>query len=250
MTEFPELLRIETATLSAWPALATALDGLWLARFARGYTKRSNCLQCLAPSDDANAPERLARMVDLFLLNDLTPIFRVTPLAGPGVTAALDAGNWQPFSETSVLAMPLAPDPLAESAEVRVTEATDPVWIEALGGLVGATPRDTATLTAILGLIAWRTAGILVRDREGETVAAAMAVAAGGIGVCHNVVTHPDRQRQGFGRAAMAAALDWSRAAGATHAALQVVGDNLPALGLYHALGFSEVYRYHYRSPA
>ena len=32
--------QIEGATLTAWPSLLTAHDGLWLWRYARGYTKR------------------------------------------------------------------------------------------------------------------------------------------------------------------------------------------------------------------
>jgi GNAT superfamily N-acetyltransferase len=47
----------------------------------------------------------------------------------------------------------------------------------------------------------------------------------------------------------MRAALDWTRRVGATHAAIQVVSDNVPAINLYTSLGFSEVYRYHYRQP-
>ena len=77
-----------------------------------------------------------------------------------------------------------------------------------------------------------------------------MAVNAAGIGVFHNVVTRAERRGQGFGGAAMRAALNWTREAGAELAVLQVVSDNEPAAGLYHSLGFAEVYRYHYRQPA
>jgi len=255
MTELPSILNIEAATLSAWPAITTALDGLWLARMARGYTKRSNSVQCLDPADDGDAPARLARMVDLFLLNDLPPIFRVTPLAGPGVVAALDAAGWGAFAETRVLAMTLGPKQtfgpkVAESAaHCRISDATDPIWIEGLAQLLGTSPRQLEILTQIVSLIAWRNAGILLRDANGETVAAAMAVNAGGTGVYHNVVTRADRRGEGFGRAVMAAALDWTRQAGAESAAIQVVDDNVPAIKLYRSLGFSEVYRYHYRMP-
>jgi ribosomal protein S18 acetylase RimI-like enzyme len=47
----------------------------------------------------------------------------------------------------------------------------------------------------------------------------------------------------------MHAALNWTRAAGATEAAIQVLGSNAPAIGLYTSLGFVEAYRYHYRRP-
>lgn len=250
MTEMPSIARIEAATFSAWPAISTAMDGMWLARFARGYTRRSNSIQCLDPQDDGDAAARLDRMVELYLLNDLTPIFRVTPLVGPGVLAALDAGGWQRSEESRVMAMALPAEQIEEPAGLRVSEAIDEIWIEGLAALIGATGRNLEALRQLLNLIAPRNAGILVRDHEGETVGAAMAVNASGIGVYHNVVTRPDRRGQGFGRAAMAGALRWSQSVGAQYGALQVIGDNEAGLGLYTSLGFSEVYRYHYRQPA
>lgn len=244
----PAIARLEAAVISAWPSISSALDGSWLARFARGYTKRANSVQCLDAADDGDAPARLRRMVDLFLLNDREPIFRVTPLAGPGVIAALDADGWQGFEESRVLGMPLTAD-FAELAEARITDATDRNWLEAFAGLAGIDRRSRETLALIVGLIAHRQAGLLIRDAAGEPAAAALAVDAAGIGVYHNVVVRPDLRGQGLGRAVMHAALNWTRQAGATHAAIQVVSANTPAVNLYTSLGFEEAYRYHYRRP-
>jgi GNAT superfamily N-acetyltransferase len=247
MSELSSILSLETATISSWPAITTALDGLWLARLARGYTKRSNSVQCLDPDDDGDAAGRLQRMVDLFLRNDRDPLFRVTPLAGPGVLAALDAGGWAPFEESRVLAMPLGEYP--EPDGVRFYDGADRNWLEAFTGLAGIDRRSAATLALLLDLIAWPQAGVLLRDSGGEPVAAALAVAAGDIGCYHNVVVRTDSRGKGLGRAVMHAALNWTKTAGANRAAIQVVSDNAPALGLYASLGFSEVYRYHYRRP-
>ncbi len=41
--------------------------------------------------------------------------------------------------------------------------------------------------------------------------------------------------------------LAWGAKAGCTEAYLQVVATNAPAIALYRALGFTEVYRYHYQ---
>src|ERR1700712_3669552 len=108
MLDIPAVQRIEAATFTAWPSIASAMDGSWLARFARGFTKRSNSIQCLDPGDDGDAVTRLRRMEDLYPLNSLDPVFRVTPLAGRGVIAALDAEGWMPFEESRVLTMPLS----------------------------------------------------------------------------------------------------------------------------------------------
>jgi len=242
------IARLEAATISSWPSITSALDGMWLARFARGYTKRANSVQCLDPADDGEAEARLARMVDLFLLNDREPLFRITPLAGPGVLAALDAEGWESFEESRVLAMPLEAD-FAELAPVRFSDATDRNWLEAVAALAGLDRRSQELLDLIVSHIAHRQAGILIRDAAGEAAAAALAVDAAGIGVYHSVVVRSDLRGRGLGRAVMHAALNWTRSVGATEAAIQVVSANTPAVNLYTSLGFKEAYRYQYRRP-
>ena len=241
--------QIEAASLTAWPAVTTAMDGLWLARFARGYTKRSNSIQCLDPQDDADAPARLARLADLYPLNSLDPLFRVTPLAGPGVVAALDADGWAPFEESLVLSMPLALGEQAAAENIRVLEAVDPKWIAAFVDLAGIDRGPARRLEELLNLIAVRNAGILVLDSAGEPVAAASVANAGGVAVTHNVITRKDARGRGFGRQAVTAALGWAQEVGATSAAIQVLAENAPAIHLYGSLGFEEAYRYHYRRP-
>lgn len=240
--------QLETATISSWPAITTAMDGMWLARFARGYSRRANSIQCLDPADDGDAPARLQRMCDLYALNSREPIFRVTPLTGPRVVAALDEDSWLPEDESHVLAMPLARD-YPEAASARVYDATDRNWLDAVRELHDLDRRSREALEIIVGLIAHRQAGLLIRDREGNPAAAALAVDALGVGVYHSVVVRADLRGQGLGRAIMHAALNWTRAAGATEAAIQVLGSNAPAIGLYTSLGFVEAYRYHYRRP-
>ena len=242
------ILQIEAATISSWPSITSAMDGMWLARFARGYSRRSNSMQCLDPADDREAPARLRRMADLYALNSRDPIFRVTPLTGAGVMAALDADGWAPEDESRVLSMPLVRD-YPELADVKAYDATDRNWLEAVGDLQGHDKRMRETLAIIVGLIAHRQAGLLVRDAAGDPAAAALAVSASGIGVCHSVVVRSDQRGKGLGRAVMHAALNWARSTGATDAAIQVLGTNTPAISLYTSLGFSEAYRYHYRRP-
>ena len=56
-------------------------------------------------------------------------------------------------------------------------------------------------------------------------------------------------RRQGHARRLVQSALKWARQRGARFAWLQVEADNVEALALYRALGFDEIYRYHYRQP-
>jgi len=47
----------------------------------------------------------------------------------------------------------------------------------------------------------------------------------------------------------MAAALNWSRDAGAVAAGIQFFAQNAPAVSLYASLGFGDAYDYDYRRP-
>lgn len=245
----PTTLEIEGACLSAWPAIALVHDGAWLWRFAHGYSKRSNSFQCLDPNDDGNAEARIAKLSALSRRHGIEPVFRVTPLAGPGVVAALDRLGWVPFEESRVLAMDLSAEPVAPVGDIRWLNPGDPRWYRAEASLSNLDARTVETLKTLLSLIAHETKGIVVHGRDGTPAAAALAVNSGGIGIFNNVVADKARRRQGFGTAVMRAAIGWTREKGATSAAIQVVSNNAPAIALYKSLGFVEQYRYHYRRP-
>ena len=245
----PSVADIESATLCAWPALQVAHDRLWIWRAAGGYSKRANSIHCLDPSDGEDADSRLARMAELYRYNELPPVFRVTPLTSPGAIAALDRAGWQVFEPSRVMVQPLA-DEFGVRATTTLHDPRDTGWFEVQGAMSGYNPHTLGILRQILDAVAHENCGVLAHDEDGTPVAAGLATVANGIGVFLNVVTRPDARGKGFGRAVMAAALNWTRQAGATSAALQVLGSNATAIGLYTSLGFTQAYDYHYRRPA
>lgn len=239
--------QIETTALTGWPALKVAHDGMWLWRYAHGYTKRANCIQCLDPNDGGYAEYRLLRLAAMSRRHGIESIFRVTPLTAPEILVVLDGLLWEEFDFSLVLAMemPLAEFPVA--AQSRIFAPTDPQWLRAQANLAGHDPATMAALTAILGAIACEARGILVYHKAGLPVASALVTVVGNIAVYVNVITHPSARGMGYGRAAMSAALNAARSMGATHSAIQLLADNEPALNLYSSLGFGEVYSYSYR---
>jgi ribosomal protein S18 acetylase RimI-like enzyme len=242
----PDTAEIEAAFVTAWPALKTVMDGYWLWRFAHGYTKRANSIQSHRKDDEARVGERLERLSALSAAHGIEPLFRVTPLTGEGVVSALDAGAWQSFEESHVLTRALDA-PLDMPAGVTLLAPTDAVWIAEQVRLSGYGPQTAETLDGMLELIAVPSAGILLADAHGQTVAAALAVQTGRIGVYLNVIVDKERRGEGWGRKVMESALAWTRGAGATHAAIQVLANNAAALGLYRSLGFVDAYSYDYR---
>ena len=245
----PTHIEIEQACLLAWPALEEAHDGNWIARFSRGYTKRANCIQSMDPADDADACARIDALVAQFRAQGIPPVFRVTPLAGPGTLAALDAKGWQSFETSLVLAMDMPEQAYPVAATTRLFEAQDPEWRQVQGAMSGSSPGTLDTLGAILDRLAVPARGIVLYDDDHRPAAAALAVNADGMAIFLNVVTAPALRGQGYGRAVMHAALNWSRQNGASRAAIQVLADNAQAVPLYRSLGFNHSYSYHYRRP-
>lgn len=239
--------QIEGATLTAWPALQQAHDGLWLWRYAHGYTKRSNSIHCLDPSDGAYAELRLMRLVEMSKRHGIPPVFRVTPLTAPEIIEVLDGLLWEEFEPSLVMAMEMPDEDFPVDFHARYFEPTDPEWIKAQAHMSGYDQQTHDTLTRILSAVSCEAAGVLVYHKAGLPVAAALASVSSGIGVYLNVVTHPSARGMGYGRAVMGAALNWVRAMGATHSAIQVLGSNAVAINLYTSLGFGEVYPYIYR---
>ena len=87
---------------------------------------------------------------------------------------------------------------------------------------------------------------VLLQD-QGQTRALGLAVVRGSLMTFYNLRVAPDQRRKGYGRAVMQHLLAWGQRLGAQRAVLQVMRDNPPALGLYAALGFREIYGYWYR---
>ncbi|MGN6489351.1 MAG: GNAT family N-acetyltransferase [Devosia sp.] len=239
--------QIEGATLTAWPALRQAHDGLWLWRYARGYSKRANSIHCLDPSDGGYAELRLQRLAELSRAHGIPPIFRVTPLTPPEVVEVLDGLQWQEFEPSTVMAMEMPDVDFPVEFTTRYFDPTDAEWYKAQAHMSGYSSETIDVLSQILGTIACECQGVLVYHKAGLPVAAVLACVASGLGIYLNVVTHPSARGMGYGRAAMGAALNWVRSRGAQHSAVQVLADNLPALNLYASLGFGEVYPYRYR---
>ncbi len=244
----PTTTETEAAFLLAWPALETIEDGHWVARFANGYTKRANSIQCHDIADVMNAAARIEALAAQYRAHNLQPTFRITPLAGPEVEAALDAKAWSTFERSHVLAMDLPKRVRLVPTPTRYLEPTDPEWLQIQNDMSGADAATRQSLQQILARLAVPARGILIYDEDTrQPVGAALAINANGIAIFLNVVVDAAQRGKGHGRALMNAALNWTTQSGATGAAIQVLADNEQAVPLYRSLGFQPMYDYHYR---
>jgi GNAT superfamily N-acetyltransferase len=245
----PSVLEVETAALTAWPGLYTAYDGHWVWRAARGYSNRANSIQCLDPNDGANAPERIARFTELFTRHGLHPVFKVSPLTAPAVLDEVAVLNWRTYEASKVMRMSMRLRAWEPQHHTVLFDPLDPQWHAVQAEMSGYAPYAAESVRLIIERIACDRRGILAYDQDGVPVAAALACVANGIAIFGNVVARSSHRRQGFGHAVMAAALNWTRDAGAVAAGIQFAAANTPAVALYGSLGFADPYDYTYYKP-
>lgn len=245
----PTVLEVETAALTAWPGLYTAYDGHWVWRAARGYSNRANSIHCLDPADDAKAADRIAHFSEMFTRHGLTPVYKISPLTAPGVIAALDALDWDYYEPSKVMRLEMGARDWTLHHHTALFDPSDPQWRLAQAEMSAYTEDTIESVRLIIERIACDSRGILTYDKDGVPAAAALTAVANGIAIFGNVVSRPSHRGQGFGRAAMAAALNWSRDVGAVAAGIQFFAHNAPALSLYGSLGFGDPYDYNYRRP-
>jgi GNAT superfamily N-acetyltransferase len=241
----PWAAEIEDAGLHCWPGLELEYDGAWIRRAANGYTKRANSVQSLDPADDRNAAARLAASAEWLRARGLKPVFRVTPLAGPGILAALDAAGWGMIDHSRLMAMELRPT--GTDPRVETYDPLDQRFLVAQQVLQGYPDETQAKLRAVLLALEVPARGIVFHAEDGRPVSSALMAVCRGIVVTGNVVTDAGERRKGYGAAMMQTGLAWAWSAGARVAALNVVADNAGAQALYRGLGYATQYDYAYR---
>ncbi len=246
-------VRAEAACLNGWPALSEMLFDGWLLRFAEGHTRRANSVNPIGPST-RDLREKIAQCEALYRAEGLPTIFRLAPVADPGLDAILTALGYGPAEdETRVIYRDLAGSDRLDGTAACVTEgAPSEEWLAAQARCTGQTEAAQRTQRKILRALSVPSVFTAARAEDGRLASVAFGAVHDRL-VCVNLVaTDPARRRQGLSRRAVSAVLAWARdRAGAEGACLPVVATNAPAIALYESLGFTrELYRYHYRRRA
>ncbi|RFC67950.1 MULTISPECIES: GNAT family N-acetyltransferase [Mesorhizobium] len=247
-TSLPLVRRFEAAGFRAWPAASVHYDGTWVVRLNAGHpAKRLNSVNPLDPGDVQNIEERVERAARWFEAYGRAPTFRLSPLSGRPISDYLDSQNWQTMSESLVMRANLDDLPV-DNAILQIPLKDIGRFINAAMAVHAIDPALRPGLTEIISSI-HAEAGLFVLEDQGTPLATAVCVHDGDLAGLFEIATGPRERGKGYGRRVVLSALRWARLRGAQQAWLQVEADNAPALRLYNAIGFSEVYRYHYRRP-
>jgi GNAT superfamily N-acetyltransferase len=247
MIPTPSPQTIEEASLNAWPALKHMLFDGWVLRFAAGYSRRNNSVNAIYPGR-LPLEAKIARCEAIFRERGLPPTFRITPLVQPAeLDSVLEAAGYARISPTEVHVVSLADIPPPNgSGEAHGWPAPDEAWVAAYSRMNDVPLAKHATLRQILAHIPGETCFMTIR-RNDQIVACGLGVREGPLVGYFDIVTDPNHRRQGVGLQLMRHLMQWAKQCGATHAYLQVVAGNTPAINMYAGLGFREIYPYWYR---
>jgi GNAT superfamily N-acetyltransferase len=241
-----QVRRLEELAFHGWPALETRDVAGWRLRFAGGYTKRANSINALdrMPQSD---PETVANLEAAYRGRGLPPVWRLTPLAPPGVKDRLAEPVYRVVERSLLQVAPLRPGFTADPA-VRIDPRPIPRWMEAFARHSPVAPHHRETMQKML--LAMPTAGFALVEQAGEPMAMAIGVVEGEHMGLFDVLVMPQARRQGLARRITESLYAWAWSEGARFAYLQVVATNAAALPLYAAQGFRTIYAYEYRAPA
>ncbi|MFN3743557.1 MAG: GNAT family N-acetyltransferase [Hyphomicrobiaceae bacterium] len=243
LSERERLLAIELAAVRAWPAGETReVDG-WLWRYSGGGSQRANSVSALhyRGRDVEHAIDEIER---LYAERGAPVRFQVGfPISEPlDLDARLAARGYVIHDPVTTLVKPVEAVPLP--ADVTLGDAPSQGWMAVYLSNISADRRPFAA--AILTRVPAPRVFAEVR-RQGETIATALGVLHDGAVIAECVGTAAAARRQGAASAVMQAVEAWAAELGARTIGLQAVTTNMPAQGLYAALGYTAAGTYHYR---
>jgi N-acetylglutamate synthase len=248
-----ELIRhIETLAADAWPAETDQdLDG-WRLRAHHGVTRRANSV--LPNRDRGTLPlsEKLRRVEAFYTGQGLTTRYQLCPASQPeGLDAVLASRGYTTEALTSVqvaeLADVLSGTGLRPDHDLTHAPFLSDDWFAVYCDSEKEAYENGRGRRAILERIAAPAAFALLRI-EGHAAGVGLGVAQGEWLGIFCMVTHPEFRRRGVGRSVLHALAEWGREQHTERAYLQVMDDNLAALGLYAFAGFRTLHQYYYRT--
>lgn len=234
---------IEYAGFRAWPALdETDADGVVL-RYSHGYTKRANSANVLQKQKGDYAT-LVSRCEDYFADKGLPCIFRLPSFCNnKELDSYLDLMGYKSVDRSLILYRSLE-DSSFDSPTLIAKSSNE--WMASYCRISATDINDHKTHLEILQRINDTVLMAVLVENDVE-IACAMGVISNGYFGLFDVATDKSYRNMGYGTKLLQGMLSWATSNGATHAYLQVVAANKPAISLYTNFGYQPCYEYCYR---
>lgn len=243
---------VEACAYDAWPAEEVEELAGWRLRATGSVTRRANSVWPAHEGGDLSLEQRVQRAEAWYWARGLRPTFQVHGLAVPdGLDAVLEARGYAvdaPVSVQVASCVEVAALP-CRASRVHVTADLTPDWFE-VSAHRGRFSSTSDIYRRLLERIGPR-ARYALAEMDGRPAAVGLGVLGeGGRMGIFSMLTVPEARRRGAGRSVLVAlagaALDEEK----KEIYLQVERANAPALSLYAAASFTELYGYYYRLKA
>ncbi len=221
--------------------------GDWTFRFTGGANARPNSI---LPLGDPGLPldDVLERAHAFYAKHGRAPVAQV--IVGSAVQQELESRSWvrlrpaEADSEVLLAGVAQLSRALSGTATEKVRYETEISYDWLVGNTAAQQNYDVVAASLALDEIAFA-----VIHQDGVQVARARTSIVEDWALFADLTVDPAHRRRGLGLTMMAAMTDWAAERGASVMALQVVGDNRPALQLYDGLGFHRHHAYRYLTP-
>jgi len=255
---------IEQASRTAWPALQEKELPFGVLRFSKGLTPRSNSLTLFmgAPFNFINM---LSVTEDIFRKRRLPSILRVIdPGNAPDeqfkdLDCYLANSGYALEAPTEVMLVNLETHSNVHLQKSRCTKENKlknlfcihpcgiDDWIVAWAELTLASEEKSRIFHCMLSTRSKTSHFLVARDYTGKAVSCGMSVQAGETIGVFGMATHKHSRRKGLASSVINQLLQWGSENEATHGYLQVERGNYSAKRVYKKLGFRKLYSYWYR---
>ena len=243
MNDAALLWRVEETCLNAWPALRQVQLAGWVLRFSGGLTRRANSANPLG-IERADPDDLIAGCEALYRHRRQPTIFRLPSLIGPEIDERLAVLGYRNEGRSLVLYAELGDMPRRATRRCGCARARQRIGL-----------RRWRCCRASRGRRRRSVAGSSARSRSRRRLPCS-ATRRGWRRLPWRNPRRRDLLRVGRDRPApaaprlcrriIAALADWAADRGATGACLEVEAANAPACRALRALGFRELYSYHY----
>lgn len=239
---------IEELAANSWPAHIQQMIGTWRLRANMNVTRRANSVYTNGSFPEYG--EWLDAIEAFYRRQSLSPCFCISEASPIELEGILDSRGYRKIFEcfamiascNQVLERTIESDQfICEFAGEASRE-----WIDDFMRLEGYSPDRYQGYHHIFSAITSPKAFVSLYD-QGILIALGTAVVERGWAGLSNIVVDAEHRGKGAAIALLRSLANWSLSHDADQFYLQVLKENAPALSLYHKLGFTPLFEYHYR---